>query len=337
MGTRKIQTFFWGWPVFCRVRRWYVSRKANPVDRVAFRVLLLTLDRPAGCRVALMLTSTANRQNLSLYKCVRIFKKVPIIFQTNYLKYFRNAVLSAALFFMGANARVAQGSLLLSAPEGAAHPLEASSVEERSRSCKIVYAGFVGAMEPAGHKNSGVVQIRDTLRGPGYSDVCAESFIPLAWNSGLNWILKHFPSHSGPLTPEELAAAPSVILVGHSTGGWAMLAVARDLRDKNIPVELTIQIDSVGFTDYTVPRNVKFGAIFYAWDALMLMTTKSLRTEDPAHTKIVANVSVKGANHLSITRDPRIRMLVLKTVESLRASSLETADTHREVSVETKY
>ena len=151
--------------------------------------------------------------------------------------------------------------------------------------------------------------------------------MPVSWNSGLNWILKHFPSHPGPLTPEELATAPNVILVGHSTGGWAMLTVARDLQSKGIPVELTIQIDSVGITDSTVPGNVKSGAIFHAWDILMFMTTKSLRAEDPTHTTIIANVVVKGANHLSITRDPRIRMLVLDTVENLRASSLKTADT----------
>ncbi len=203
-------------------------------------------------------------------------------------------------------------------------------MEGSSPGCKIIYAGFVGALETPGRKGSGIVQIRDTLRGPGYSEVCAESFIPIDWNSGLNWILKRFPSHPGPVTPEELAMAPSVILVGHSTGGWAMLAVARDLRDKNIPVELTIQIDSVGFTDYTVPRNVKSGAIFHARDILMFMTTKNLRLEDPAHTKLVANVVVKGANHLSITRDPRIRDLVLSTVESLRAASLKTAEARPE-------
>ena len=156
--------------------------------------------------------------------------------------------------------------------------------------------------------------------------MCAESFIPIDWNSGLTWILKHFPTRPGPLTPDELSIAPSVILVGHSTGGWAMLAVARELRDRNIPVELTIQIDSVGFTDYTVPRNVKSGAIFHARDILMFMTTKNLRAEDPEHTKIVANVVVKGANHLSITRDPRIKMLVLNTVDSLRAASIKTAE-----------
>jgi hypothetical protein len=212
------------------------------------------------------------------------------------------------------------------AAEPAATASNSAGVEESTPPCKIVYAGFVGALETAGRKGSGIVQIRDVLRGPEYSDVCAESFIPIDWNSGLNWIVKHFPSHPGPLTPEELATAPSVILVGHSTGGWAMLTVARDLRDRNIPVELTIQIDSVGITDATVPRNVKSGAIFHARDILMFMTTKNLRAEDPVHTKIVANVVVKGANHLSVTRDPRIKMLVLETVASLRASSLKTAE-----------
>ena len=227
---------------------------------------------------------------------------------------------------LGATACLAKQGPSHLAAEPAVRSSKSAQVEDGNPPCKIVYAGFVGALETAGRKGSGVVQIRDTLRGPEYSDVCAESFIPIDWNSGLNWILKHFPCHPGPLTPEQLATAPSVILVGHSTGGWAMLTVARDLRDRNIPVELTIQIDSVGITDTTVPRNVKSGAIFHARDILMFMTTKNLRTEDPVHTKIVANVLVKGANHLSVTRDPLIKMLVLETVESLRASSLKTAE-----------
>jgi len=95
--------------------------------------------------------------------------------------------------------------------------------------------------------------------------------------------------------------------------------VARDLRTRDIPVELTIQVDSVGITDYTVPRNVKSAAIFHARDVLMFLTTKHVRTEDPRHTNVVANITVDGAGHESITRDPRIRELVMKMVESLRA------------------
>ena len=193
--------------------------------------------------------------------------------------------------------------------------------------CKIIYAGFVGAMETSNHKNSGVVQIRDTLRGSDFRDVCANSFIPVSWNAGREWILTHFPNHPGPLTSTELRSAPRVIMVGHSTGGWAMLSVARDLREKHIPVELTVQIDSVGFTDYTIPDNVKTGAIFYAWDALFFMNTKHVRLQDPDHTKLIARITVKDASHLSITRDPRIRVLVMDAVQNLRNEQITSIKT----------
>jgi len=184
--------------------------------------------------------------------------------------------------------------------------------------CRILYLGFVGALESPDDRYSGIVQIRQTLQDKGYSDVCARSFSPYAWTEGRDWLLKYFPAHAGGLTAQELDSAPRVILLGHSMGGWAMLAVARELRSRDIPVELTIQVDSVGITDHTVPRNVKAAAIFHANDVLMFMTTKHLRREDPAHTKLVADALVPSAGHISVTRDPRIRELVMETVQSLR-------------------
>jgi len=202
---------------------------------------------------------------------------------------------------------------------GPAAPSDPDAVET-STVCRIIYLGFVGALEPANNKHSGVVQIRETLQGKEYSDVCAKSFSPYVWTEGRDWLLKHFPAHAGVLTATELQQSPKVILVGHSMGGWAMMSVARELRSRDIPVELTIQVDSVGITDITVPRNVKTAAIFHANDVLMFMTTKNVRREDPNYTKVVANVTVAGANHQSITRDPRIRELVMQMVESLRAT-----------------
>jgi len=187
-----------------------------------------------------------------------------------------------------------------------------------STKCRIIYLGFVGALEPANNKFSGIVQIRKTLQGKEYSDVCANSFSPYVWMDGRDWLLKHFPGHAGPLTPEELQQSPKVILVGHSMGGWAMMSVARELRSRDIPVELTIQVDSVGITDYTIPRNVKSAAIFHANDVLMFMTTKHIQREDPNYTKLIADITVAGVGHQSITRDPRIRELVMEMVESLR-------------------
>jgi hypothetical protein len=191
---------------------------------------------------------------------------------------------------------------------------------QKSTSCRIIYLGFVGALETSGNKRSGVVQIRDILQTKEYSDVCAKSFSPYSWTDGRDWLLRYFPSHDGPLTSEELQQAPKVILVGHSMGGWAMLSVARELRSRDIPVELTIQVDSVGITDHTIPRNVKSAAVFHANDVLMFMTTKTVKCEDPNYTKLVADVRVARAGHESITRDPRIRELVMDMVASLRTA-----------------
>lgn len=190
--------------------------------------------------------------------------------------------------------------------------------EGSAAKCRIVYLGFVGALEPAENKSSGVVQIRETLQGPGYGDVCAKSFSPYVWTAGRDWLLGFFPRHSGALTAEEITAAPRVILVGHSMGGWAVVSVARELRGREIPVELMVQVDSVGMTDFTVPRNVRNAAVFHANDVLMWLTTKHVRLEDASRTTIVADVRVKGAGHQSITRDSRIRELVMGEVARLR-------------------
>jgi len=210
-----------------------------------------------------------------------------------------------------------------------------------SADCKILYVGIVGGLETSGNRRSGLVQIRNALRGPAYGDVCAKTFSPYDWMAGRRWILKHFPTHGGAMTADELKQGPRVILVGHSLGGWGVLSVARGLDRKGIPVELSIQVDSVGITDRTVPKNVKAAAIFHARDILMFMTTKKIKAQDASQTTIVENIRVKGAGHESITRDARIRELVLRMVDSLRASPpladvrpLESSAQHGDGSVE---
>jgi uncharacterized protein (UPF0147 family) len=195
----------------------------------------------------------------------------------------------------------------------------------RDKTCKIIYLGLVGGTEPSNNPHSGVVQLRDVLRGPNYPEVCAKTFTPYFWRSGFHWILSHFPSHPGQLTSEELEVAPKVILVGHSLGGWGVLSVARNLNSKGIRVELCVQIDSVGITDHTVPRNVRAAAIFHANDAMFLLTTKNIKLEDPSQSKLVEDVLVKKAGHWSVTRDTRIKALVLRTVQSLASTAEKIA------------
>jgi uncharacterized protein (UPF0147 family) len=200
--------------------------------------------------------------------------------------------------------------------------ISSDSSPASAKNCRILHVGFVGGLEPPNNKHSGVVQIRQLLQSKAYPDVCAKSFSPYAWNEGRAWLFQHFPARHGPLTPNERLQSPKVILVGHSMGGWAIVSLARELRSHNIPVELTIQVDSVGINDHTIPRNVKTAAIFHANDVLMFMTTKHLRAEDAVRTRIIEDVKVDGVGHESITREPRIRDLVLNAIETLRASYL---------------
>ena len=214
----------------------------------------------------------------------------------------------------------------------AQNPLEFPSSQQsrtqlearRETNCNIIYLGIVGALETSNNKRSGVVQIGETLSGPAYSDVCARTFSPYVWPSGLHWVLKHFPAHPGPLTEEELRRAPKVILVGHSMGGWGVLSVARNLGYKNIPVELVLQVDGVGITNRTVPANVKATANFHARDILVALVRSKIKIADPHQTRLIDNVLVKDAGHESITRDPRIRELVMTTIESIRTVTAAT-------------
>jgi hypothetical protein len=192
---------------------------------------------------------------------------------------------------------------------------------QRDATCKVLYLGLVGGLETPNNSRSGVVRIRDLLRGSEYPNVCAQSCSPYVWESGLRWILAHFPSHGGPMTKDEMRRAPKVILVGHSLGGWAVLSIARNLQRKGIAVELSVQIDSVGITDHTVPGNVRNAAIFHARDALYPLITKRIKPEDPSQTTLVENVMVPRAGHESVTRDPRIRELVMSEVHSLLAGA----------------
>jgi hypothetical protein len=198
--------------------------------------------------------------------------------------------------------------------------------ENHETPCKVIYLGMVGGLETSNNHRSGVVQIRDTLQGPTFPDVCVKSFSPYVWRLGFHWLLKHFPSHPGRLTADELARAPKVILVGHSLGGWAVLSVARNLKRKGIPVELCVQIDSVGITDHTAPSNVKAAAIFHANDVMFPLTTKTIKLEDPNQTKLVENILVRNAGHWSVTRDPRVKNLVLSTIEGLRPVSTQMSN-----------
>ena len=95
-------------------------------------------------------------------------------------------------------------------------------------------------------------------------------------------------NRDGVLDPTE-KASPRIVIYGLSFGGAATVKLARDLSERNIPVLLTIQIDSVGRDDAVIPPNVRRAANFYQTNGFVIRGEGPIRAEDPSRTTIIAD------------------------------------------------
>lgn len=80
-----------------------------------------------------------------------------------------------------------------------------------------------------------------------------------------------------------------VIIFGQSLGGQATVRLARALRKRHIPVLLTVQVDSVGANDRTIPGNVQAAVNLYQREHLTFRGRPQIRAADPNKTQILAN------------------------------------------------
>src|SRR5579872_4782808 len=112
--------------------------------------------------------------------------------------------------------------------------------------------GFLGGWDRWDDPNRGVCKLALKLReeDPG---VFAEAMSNHRQSLALELIRKAFDfNHNGRLDPEERAQA-RIILYGQSLGGGAVVRVARLLQTLDIPVLLTVQVDSVSLHDNVIP------------------------------------------------------------------------------------
>jgi hypothetical protein len=84
---------------------------------------------------------------------------------------------------------------------------------------------------------------------------------------------------------------PPIILFGHSWGASAVVSLARELERRDIPISLTVQVDSVrkkGEDDSVIPPNVAEAINFYQPDG-MLHGRSTITAADPSRTHILGN------------------------------------------------
>lgn len=130
-------------------------------------------------------------------------------------------------------------------------------------------------------------------------------------------------NHDGKLDESERHSA-RIILYGESFGGAAVVKFARQLQEIDIPVLLTVQVDSVGRNDEVIPSNVKAAANLYQRSGKVIRGPKAIRAQDPNRTEILGSFRYDYSDstidisdlpwhktflrrdHVRMDRDPRV-------------------------------
>jgi hypothetical protein len=184
--------------------------------------------------------------------------------------------------------------------------------------CRLLVVGFTGGTEAPDWDSSGVVQIRYRLQNLHQPGLCVHTFSAYYWWLSKAWVRERFGATADEqLTPEQIAKGPKVIIYGHSFGGWATMSLARDLQAQGIPIELTVQMDSIGITDRTVPPNVKEAANYYERQTFVLQGRGRIHAHDKKKTKILGNYKLDGYVHYNISRSPQISDLIVNKAQAI--------------------
>jgi hypothetical protein len=217
-----------------------------------------------------------------------------------------------------------------------AHPLP---VNKASAKPPAIIIGFVGGFIAHDNPVHSEVQLAARLRKQYPRGVDVETFESYRGAKAQQKILALLDTnHDGILTAEEKQNA-RIIIYGHSWGGAESVYLARKLEKDDIPVLLTLQIDSIsrpGRDDTTIPANVTKAANFYQSHGL-LRGHHDIHAIDEERTQIIGNFQfdyrksslncaeypwydrVLAKPHTQIECDPE----VWAQVESLIRSSLQ--------------
>jgi hypothetical protein len=134
-------------------------------------------------------------------------------------------------------------------------------------SCLVV--GFLGGRDAWNDETKGVRQLALDLRRRGLS---AETFENRSRPVAIAFV--------------EEAQASRLVVYGQSFGGAAVVSFAREV---GVPIELTLQIDSVGRNDAILPPNVRNGANVFQTDGWFLDGEHPIHAEDSARTRVLGN------------------------------------------------
>jgi hypothetical protein len=170
-------------------------------------------------------------------------------------------------------------------------PLETPSVRPQAAAPSNIVIGFVGGFVKHDNPHHGPVQLARQIQRTVPKDTYVRVFENRRRKQAFDNVIRLLDTnHDGILSSEEKARA-RIILFGQSWGASAVVALARDLRRKGVPVLLTVQVDSVAKlwqNDSVIPDNVAQAVNFYQTQGIV-HGRPQITAADPAKTEILGN------------------------------------------------
>jgi hypothetical protein len=155
----------------------------------------------------------------------------------------------------------------------------------------VIIIGFVGGFVSPDDAKHPEVQFAAYLRDR-YPFVHAEVFGNHHGQKALHWLAHLLDSEHNDSMPSAKREPATIILFGHSWGAFEIVSFAQQLRKMNIPVALTIQVDTInkpGRKIPAIPDNVASAINFYQTRGPLHGVPKIVAT-NPAQTRIIGNI-----------------------------------------------
>lgn len=153
----------------------------------------------------------------------------------------------------------------------------------------ILILGFMGGRDSWNNAKVGVGRIAQRLRERGLSGVHVETAENRKRDLSLRLVRAALDANrDGQLQSAERQQA-RIVVYGQSFGGAAVVKFARQLDALNVPILLTVQVDSVGRGDGMIPPNVRAAANIYQDNGRLIRGEAPIRAVNPSRTKILGN------------------------------------------------
>jgi hypothetical protein len=160
------------------------------------------------------------------------------------------------------------------------------------RGGQTLILGFLGGFERWDDEARGVRKLAIKIEAMKLPNVHIETLENRKRELAIRFIQKTFDRDQDGFLSDWERDSVRLILYGHSLGGAAVVEISQELKKMDIPILLTIQIDSVGlvYDDHIIPSNVKHAGNLFQNDGWILQGEDEIEPENPDKTKIIANI-----------------------------------------------